>query len=134
MRRRLCWTYRAQLRHLWSLDVSFAVVHSYAWFSVLYLLSQLRVQGIQCAAKTEDNANWAATDSLNLATGTCIPGYSGSPTRACNADGSFGDIINPCTRTWFNLVYLATHVLFRNHVPVARRLACFVGSCGCGLC
>ena len=85
-------------------------------------------------AKTENNANWAATDSLTLATGTCIPGYSGSPTRACNADGSFGDIINPCTRTWRILVYLATHGVCRNHVPVARRLACFVGPRGCRIC
>ena len=56
-------------------------------------------KGIQCAATEEGNADWALTNSLTLATGTCVPGYSGSPTRPCNADGSFGDIINPCTRT-----------------------------------
>ena len=61
---------------------------------------QLNVDiGNQCSAIAEGNASWATTDSLTVANGTCVSGYAGTPTRSCNADGSFGDIINPCTRT-----------------------------------
>ena len=54
---------------------------------------------LTCDATTMGNANFAVTDSLTTATGTCLGGYSGSPTSACTASGTWGAVSNPCTRT-----------------------------------
>ena len=52
----------------------------------------------RCDAVTEGFANWTATDSLTSVSATCQAGYQGSPSRTCGADGTFGEIINPCQR------------------------------------
>ena len=52
----------------------------------------------RCSAITEGFATWAAADSLTSVSGTCQAGYQGSPSRTCSADGTFGEIINPCRR------------------------------------
>jgi hypothetical protein len=52
-----------------------------------------------CPALTGDNnANWPSGTALGgTATGTCISGFAGSPTRACNNDGTWSStIINAC--------------------------------------
>ena len=51
-----------------------------------------------CSGTTEGNAVWAQTNSLESVAGQCIPGFSGAPTRSCNADGVFGAIVNTCTQ------------------------------------
>ena len=50
----------------------------------------------RCIGVTEGFADWAATDSLTTVSTTCRVGYHGSPSRTCGADGTFGEIINPC--------------------------------------
>ena len=52
-----------------------------------------------CAAVTESFSTWTETGSLDTVSGTCVAGYEGSPSRTCQADGTFGTISNPCTRT-----------------------------------
>ena len=47
---------------------------------------------------TDSNASWLETMSLATAYGTCLTGFRGNPTRPCLADGSFGDITNPCVQ------------------------------------
>ena len=61
-----------------------------------------------CPAVTEQNANWvtkASTEGLN---GDCVSGYTGSPSRTCMVDGSWGPISNPCSRTVCNAMSDAT--------------------------
>jgi len=54
---------------------------------------------IQCPSDTIENAAYPATDSFLVAAGECVQGYSGSPERSCNADGSWGDGAGvPCAR------------------------------------
>ena len=63
------------------------------WLSVTVPCTRNR-----CEAVTEGFANWTATDSLTSVSATCQAGYHGSPSRTCGADGTFGEIINPCQR------------------------------------
>ena len=51
-----------------------------------------------CTAVTESNVNWPLTNSLTTISGVCAAGFSGSPSRTCLADGTFGEIINPCVQ------------------------------------
>ena len=55
-----------------------------------------------CWATTFENANWPGnTLSMTTATGTCVTGYSGVPSRACSADGTWSpSIANPCVRLY----------------------------------
>lgn len=43
-------------------------------------------------------ALWPSTPLLVQASGTCIEGYSGAPTRYCNMGGVWGTVANPCQR------------------------------------
>ena len=43
-------------------------------------------------------ADWPAALSGTTSTGTCIPGYAGTPTRQCNLDGSWGAVTSACTQ------------------------------------
>ena len=45
------------------------------------------------------NANFPATDSMTTGSGVCIGGYSGTPTSACSDSGTWGTVVNACTRT-----------------------------------
>ncbi|MDA0781328.1 MAG: hypothetical protein O2942_03585 [Proteobacteria bacterium] len=51
---------------------------------------------------TDGNAYWPTTTASNPATGTCIEGYEesgGTPTRLCNADGTWSNTVNnECVR------------------------------------
>ena len=50
-----------------------------------------------CASTTEGNANWASTSAGTQASGACLSGYTGTPTRSCNAGGVWGSISGSCT-------------------------------------
>ena len=61
---------------------------------------------ITCPAITQadnSNATWATSPVGNSVAGTCLPGYSGSPTRPCTGvntqPGTWGAVISGCTRT-----------------------------------
>jgi len=51
---------------------------------------------IQCSGITENNSTWAATNALSTAYGTCVLGFSGTPSRTCSVTGTWGAIQNPC--------------------------------------
>ena len=79
-------------------------LHPYAAPLTLHPRMLIFVSGNICAAaENEGNATWTETLSLTTAVGTCLSGYVGSPSRACLAEGVFGDVINPCTRTLYFL-------------------------------
>lgn len=54
--------------------------------------------GNVCAAKTESNAQWPQTNSLVSASGVCVAGWAGSPTRYCSAAGVFESIVGSCVQ------------------------------------
>ena len=61
-----------------------------------------------CPALADDNdANWEAGVPGVYASGTCISGWYGAPTRLCNLDG-WGSVSSPCQRTSSGLVLCAT--------------------------
>lgn len=49
-----------------------------------------------CPAVLESNANWSETLAGDSASGTCIAGYSGTPTRDCNVSSSWDAITGSC--------------------------------------
>ncbi|MCC7259478.1 MAG: FG-GAP repeat protein [Alphaproteobacteria bacterium] len=49
-----------------------------------------------CPAVLESNANWDETLAGDSASGTCIAGYSGTPTRDCNVSSSWDAITGSC--------------------------------------
>ena len=65
--------------------------------------------GIPCTAITtstsgagDGNATWAVAYAGDAsAQGTCLVGYSGTPTRSCSgtatAPGTWGAVVDPCT-------------------------------------
>jgi len=54
----------------------------------------------QCDAIIEGDASWPLWNQNSVAvTGTCLPGYQGSPTRTCTSAIGWGPIQNSCTRT-----------------------------------
>ena len=55
--------------------------------------------GNKCSEDDFDNAYWPATDTESEAPGTCAPGYTGSPLRACLITGEWSNTItSPCAR------------------------------------
>ena len=48
-------------------------------------------------------ASWPITASssspINVTVTSCAETYTGSPVRLCRPDGTWGDVVNPCTRT-----------------------------------
>ncbi len=44
----------------------------------------------------EGNASWSDALVSTIANGTCLTGYSGTATRPCNADGTWGAVIQSC--------------------------------------
>ena len=53
-----------------------------------------------CLPVIERNANWTFQPIATTATtvqGTCLPGFTGSPTRQCLTTGEWGAIQNPCS-------------------------------------
>ena len=68
---------------------------------------------ILCDAVSEGNATWASSvaGSVDVA-GTCTTGFSGSPSRSCQLDGSWGAVSGSCSRTPLNnYLLLVTHLL-----------------------
>ena len=62
-----------------------------------YSLSMGTCIALQCAPVSGDgNANWTQTATNTNATGTCLAGYVGSPTRTCSSSATFGPVVNPC--------------------------------------
>jgi len=66
-------------------------------------LVQNPCERVVCAATTEANAEWAATDAGEAATGVCAEGYYGAPTRGCTAGagdtvGTWGAVQGSCTQ------------------------------------
>ena len=59
------------------------------------------VPAIQCSSESYNNANWTTTQTGQIASGTCLTNYTGSPTRQCNLNGTKGswssNVTNPCT-------------------------------------
>ena len=54
-----------------------------------------------CGAATNNDAVWPGnTPSNTVAVGTCLPGFSGTPSRECTAGGTWGAISNPCTQIY----------------------------------
>lgn len=52
-----------------------------------------------CQADTYLNSQWLTTPGGKTAYGTCNPGWTGNPTRACEATGQWStDVVNYCTR------------------------------------
>jgi len=61
--------------------------------------SSSEVTGVGCNTRLESNANWVeSTVSATSYTGTCVEGYTGTPTRLCTAEG-WGPITNGCVKT-----------------------------------
>ena len=58
---------------------------------------------LTCPATTMGNANFALTNSMTTGYGTCLSGYSGSPSSACSNAGTWGGVSNACTRTQHTL-------------------------------
>ncbi len=64
------------------------------------------VTELTCASLVEGNANWPANAQTTVFAGTssvsgsCLPGYSGQPTRPCNLDGTWGAITQACVRKY----------------------------------
>lgn len=54
---------------------------------------------ITCPARIEVTTVWPSGIPGTFTQGSCSAGYNGAPTRACNIDGSWGAVSNPCTRT-----------------------------------
>lgn len=60
--------------------------------------ARTRGAGINCTANTFSNAAWDVTASDSTAAGTCVAGYTGSPLRYCQIDGTWSTTVsNPCT-------------------------------------
>jgi hypothetical protein len=53
---------------------------------------------LSCPAQTNTQATWALTLSGNTVSGTCVPGWAGSPTRTCQLDGTWSTVSNPCVQ------------------------------------
>ena len=64
-----------------------------AWSEIVGTCSQLT-----CSAGDFENANWPATAAGSSASGTCKVGFSGSPSRPCELDGSWGPVTNGCVQ------------------------------------
>lgn len=56
----------------------------------------VRFIGLSCPAGTVANANWPATIAGEQATGTCLTGFSGTPSRSCSAAGVWSATQNDC--------------------------------------
>ena len=56
--------------------------------------------GLSCPAIEDGNAQWPLSTSLTpTVSGTCNAGFSGSPSRECDANGQWGAISNACAGT-----------------------------------
>lgn len=54
---------------------------------------------LSCGTKDEGNANWpTASAGQVFVSGTCQAGWTGNPYRACDSNGAWQAISNPCTR------------------------------------
>ena len=55
---------------------------------------------IKCSAESMyQNATWPATNAGTSGAGTCVTGYSGSPSRACSVSGVWAAVVSPaCVR------------------------------------
>ena len=83
-------------------------------FSILIFSSTTkRQQNAVYACGYEDilGSTWEQTNAFVTANGTCDTGFSGSPTRYCYPNGTWGDIINPCTCMSF-LSFFLSFLLF----------------------
>ena len=65
----------------------------------------------QCAAETSSNAVWPTTDSQSGASGTCVAGYVGNALRLCTVDGTWGPVIQQCTRAFISCGIALSHFL-----------------------
>lgn len=52
---------------------------------------------ISCASITTNSANYPTTPASTTANGTCVFGYTGSPTRACDVSGNWQTPSGTCT-------------------------------------
>jgi hypothetical protein len=63
------------------------------------VMNPCTVNTTTCLGENYGNANWLTTYVNNMAFGSCNPGYSGNPSRFCNANGQWAtSISNLCTR------------------------------------
>ena len=53
-----------------------------------------------CSVISDDGAHssWPQTQAGQSATGSCLAGYEGTPTRQCNTDGLWQSVSSPCTQ------------------------------------
>ena len=72
---------------------------------------------ITCPAITtsDGNATWpAGAAGNNAVSGTCLPGYTGTPTRPCagttTAPGIWGPVVSACIRTFARALAVAVAV------------------------
>ena len=49
-----------------------------------------------CQSIDEGDATWPITLTGKTAAGSCDSGYTGTPSRTCNSDGTWGSISNSC--------------------------------------
>ena len=73
------------------------------------LIKFIMTIAIMCSNETYNNANWSSIQSGQIANGTCITNYYGSPTRQCILNGSNGtwssNVLNPCNRNNFLIFF-----------------------------
>ena len=57
-------------------------------------------QAITCPAIGDDGAqsSWPMTQAGKSASGTCVAGYEGTPTRGCTLAGQWEEVSSPCTQ------------------------------------
>ena len=108
---------------VWQLVVNgYQPVYSCVFSLILIMLLTL-CKGNVCAAQLYSNANWPAnTLSNTVASGTCVAGYTGTPSRECLASGQWSTTVsNACTRalrpTSFDRACMLTTGLCRDRVP-----------------
>ena len=72
----------------------------------------------KCAATSDAgrNVDWPETLSFGTATGQCKPGFSGAPTRVCNADAWSNTVTGSCLRASFSY----SSILFANRLRFQR--------------
>lgn len=66
----------------------------------LLFFALLGLAAAQCPPNTYANANWTLTPANVIATGTCVAGWQGAPTRKCNEGGWATSVNNHCTRVF----------------------------------
>ena len=81
----------------------------------------------KCAANSDTarNVDWPETLSFATATGQCKAGFSGAPTRVCNADAWSTTVSGSCLRAWLHSpVIIANRMRFQRSpapvLPVSR--------------